>query len=90
MISEKVIQGKSNVLRYMLDLARSFCSYVRHGERGKLDRRAIASVNPRLFFHIIESFHLELGKHMDPKYPCGDEKRKKMFAEMSAGSLRVA
>lgn len=56
-VVRKTIDGNDNVFMYMLDLARSFCSYIKHGERGKKDRRAIASANPilRMFLHIIES-----------------------------------
>lgn len=41
---------KITLIKYkgMLDLTRSFCSYIKHGERGKVDRRAIASAIPIL------------------------------------------
>lgn len=90
-IQDKIIKGKEEVFKYMLDLSRSFCSHIKHGERGKMERRAIASANPilRMFLHIIESFHLELGKYLPGSTISigGDEKRRKMISEMSAGSM---
>jgi len=48
----------------MFSLARSFCSSLKHLERGKKARRAIASPSMflRMMLHIVEDFHLELGK----------------------------
>ncbi len=48
----------------MMDYARSFCSYIKHGERGRLKHRAIASASVinSMFTHITEEFHLKLGK----------------------------
>lgn len=50
------IRGKEECYKFMMDLSRSFCSYIKHGERGKLQRRAIASANMilRMFFMIVE------------------------------------
>lgn len=92
-VKDKIIKGKEDIFKYMIDLSRSFCSYIKHGERGKMDRRAIASANPilRMFLHIMESFHLELGKHL-PGLTISignDEKRRKMIAEMSGGSMGI-
>lgn len=60
------IQGEE-VKYHCLDLIRSFCSYIKHGERGHLNRRAIASPNVflRALFFIVENFHLKLGKQVD-------------------------
>lgn len=57
------IEGKENVQKKVLDLLRSFCSYMKHGERAKLNRRAIASANPllKMFPHLIEEVHLKFG-----------------------------
>nr|AJG39091.1 PB1 [Wuhan Mosquito Virus 3] len=58
-----VLEGEQ-VADHCQDLLRSFCSYIKHGERGHLQRRAIASPNVflRALFHIIEDLHLSLGK----------------------------
>lgn len=58
------VVGNSRTFKRMLDYARSFCSYINYGERGKLTRRAIASPNVvlRMHLHIIEEFHLKLSK----------------------------
>lgn len=37
-----IITGKKNVCKWFLDYLRSFCSYIKHGERNMKDRRAIA------------------------------------------------
>lgn len=43
---------------------REFCPYIKYEERGKLNKRAIVSVNIilRMLLQITEDFHLELGK----------------------------
>lgn len=63
---EVKIEGRHECFTYMLHIARSFCSYIKHDERAKLQRRAIASPNMimRMFLHIIEDFHLRLSKTM--------------------------
>lgn len=90
-IERTIIKGNEEVRTYMLDIAISFCSYIKHGERGKKDRRAIASANPilRMFLHIIESFHLQLGKGLPGSTISigGDEKRRKMISEMNSGTM---
>lgn len=60
------VTGDDECYRFIMDLARSFCSYIKHGERAKLNRRAIASANPilRMFLYAIEEFHLRLSKLM--------------------------
>jgi hypothetical protein len=66
-----------------MDLARSFCSYIKHGERGKLQRRAIASANMilRMFLFIVEDFHLKLSKLMPGStIGVGGEKKKKRIS----------
>nr|BEJ26072.1 polymerase basic 1 [Aedes orthomyxo-like virus 2] len=52
------------VYRKIMDAGRSFCSYLKHGERAHLDRRAIASTGifQRALFLVQEEFHLALGK----------------------------
>nr|AYR04798.1 polymerase PB1 [Longchuang virus] len=51
---------------FLLQIASEFCSYLKSKERSKLKRRAIASANPilRMFFELIERFHLDLGKEI--------------------------
>nr|QWC36498.1 PB1 [Bemisia tabaci Quaranja-like virus 3] len=49
---------------FLFDIATEFCSYLKTKERSKLKRRAICSANMilRMYFDIIENFHLELSK----------------------------
>lgn len=75
----------------MMDLARSFCSYIKHGERGKLKRRAIVSANTilRMFLFIIEDFHLRLSKRMAGSTIAigGEEKKQKITLSMQSAIL---
>lgn len=43
-----------------------FASYIKHKERGKKDRRAIASGTAflRMLLYVVEMFHLELAKQI--------------------------
>lgn len=52
---EVTIKGRKECSKYMFDLSRDFCLYIKHGERAKLNRPAIASPNmiKRMFFKII-------------------------------------
>lgn len=54
------------VYKHIMDLARSFTSYIKHGERAHLERRAIASTGIilRALFYVGEEFHLALGKRI--------------------------
>lgn len=74
-----------------MDLARSFCSYIKLGERGKLKRRAIASANIilRMFLFIIEDFHLRLSKRMAGSTIAigGEEKKQKITHSMQSAIL---
>ncbi|ASA47420.1 PB1 [Aedes alboannulatus orthomyxo-like virus] len=60
----KVKKQGEEVYRHLMDAGRSFCSYLKHGERAHLDRRAIAStgIPLRALFLVAEEFHLDLGK----------------------------
>nr|AQU42764.1 PB1 [Whidbey virus] len=60
----KVVWKGEQVYRKIMDMGRSFCSYIKHGERAHLDRRAIASTGifQRALFLVLEEFHLALGK----------------------------
>lgn len=60
------IIGEEKVRNYVFQLSTTFCGYIKHGERSKLERRAIASPNiiKRMFLKIIEDFHLLLGKRL--------------------------
>lgn len=73
---------KEDTQETLIHIATSFASYLKHKERGKKDRRAIASANMimRMFLHIIESFHLELGKVLDGSTISigGEEKKAKI------------
>nr|QPL15381.1 polymerase PB1 [Hymenopteran orthomyxo-related virus OKIAV174] len=81
-LSKKTLR-KEEVRPYMMDFSRSFASYLKHKERGKLNRRAIASANVvlRMFLYIIEEFHLELGKYIQGSTISvgGEEKKAKII-----------
>lgn len=74
-----------------MDLARSFCSYIKHGERGKLKRRAKASANIvlRMFLYIIEDFHLRLSERMAGSTIAigGEEKKQKITLSTQSAIL---
>ena len=88
---KKTITGKENVSKYMFDYSRSFCAYIKHGERGKKDRRAIASGNIviRFFLHLVEYFHLALAKQVEGNTISigGDEKKRKIQTELKTSFL---
>lgn len=85
-----VIKGRENCRIYMFNLAREFCSYIKHGERAKLKRRAIASPNmiKRMFFKIIEQFHLDLSKDLQGSTISigGVEKKRKIVTTLSSAT----
>lgn len=87
------VNGKDNVTNWLVDYTRSFCSYIKHGERGKKDRRAIASANIplRMLLYIIEAFHLELGKIIPGSTISigGEEKKMKINRELFATSSKM-
>lgn len=68
-----------------------FCSYLKHGERAKLDRPAIASANMILrgFLYAIEELHLQLSKRIPGSTigVGGEEKKKRITTSMQAESL---
>lgn len=75
---------------YMLDLMRSFCSYIKHAERAHLKRRAIASpsIPLRAMFLVVEDFHLKLGKLIPGSTISigGEEKKRKITSTMNSAS----
>lgn len=85
-----VIKGRDNCRTYMFNLASEFCSYIKHGERAKLKRRAIASPNmiKRMFFKIIEQFHLDLSKDLQGSTISigGEEKKRKIVTNLSSAT----
>nr|QRW42568.1 MAG: polymerase PB1 [Astopletus virus] len=81
-VRETTIPG-SEAQDHCIDLCRSFCSYIKHAERGHLTRRAIASPNVFLrgMFHVIEDFHLKLGEVIDGStISIGGERKKAKIA----------
>lgn len=83
--------GREKCFRLMMDLARSFCSYIKHGERAKLQRRAIASANIilRVFLYAIEEMHLSLSKEMfGSTIGVGaEEKKRRITTTMQSGLI---
>lgn len=70
--------------------ATSFCAYLKSKERGKLERRAIASANMvlRAHLHIVEKFHLLLSTKLPGSVigVGGEEKKNKILEVL--GSLK--
>nr|QPL15340.1 polymerase PB1 [Raphidiopteran orthomyxo-related virus OKIAV180] len=85
-------EGGKRVKRRLVQIGTRFASYIKHKERGKLDRRAIASANMvlRAFFLIIEEFHLSLGKSLPGSTISigGEEKKRKIISNLSNANLR--
>nr|UUT42600.1 MAG: polymerase PB1 [Orthomyxoviridae sp.] len=71
-----------------MERATSFCAYLKSKERGKLERRAIASANMILRAHlfIVEKFHLILSKPLEGSIiGCGgDEKKNKILLSLDS------
>lgn len=87
---KKTLKGEK-VRKRVMNWFRSFCSYIKHGERGKLERRAIASANPmlRMFLYWIEEFHLALSKLLPGSTISigGDEKKQKILSTLLTPSI---
>lgn len=87
-----IIKGKSECNKYLDDMARSFCSYIKHAERGKKDRRAIASASlpMRMHLKIIEEFHLRMSRELPGSTISigGEEKKKKITQELQLSNLK--
>lgn len=81
-LRKETITGNTNVRIHMFNLSREFCSYIKHGERAKLNRRAIASPNmiKRMFLKIVETVHLKLSKTLPGSTISigGEEKKNKI------------
>nr|QPZ88437.1 putative polymerase PB1 [Soybean thrips quaranja-like virus 3] len=92
-IKNITIRGIDNVNKWLDDYMRSFCSYIKHAERNRKDRRAIASGSPPLRLHLktVEDFSLELSKHIDGSTISigGEEKKKKIISELQNTDLDV-
>lgn len=91
-IKRNKISGKARCNKWLDDYARSFCSYIKHAERGKKDRRAIASGSMAMRAHlkVIEEFHLRLSKLVPGSTISigGEEKKKKIINELQMSSLK--
>nr|QMP82248.1 polymerase PB1 [Phasmatodean orthomyxo-related virus OKIAV172] len=89
--STKTIKGPEEVRKKMMDFSRSFASYIKHKERGKKDRRAIASAGMilRMFLYIIEEFHLLLGREIPGSTISigGEEKKAKIINNLNESVL---
>nr|AYP67573.1 PB1 [Old quarry swamp virus] len=89
---KKIKVEGADVSTRVLNFARSFCSYLKHKERGKKEGRAIASSNMilRMFLHLIEEFHLALGRELQGSTISigGEEKKAKITNVMNASHLR--
>lgn len=90
-MGSKKIVGIDNVRKEMQRVVCSFASYIKHKERGKKDRRAIASATMLLrpFLHITESFHLGLSKGLMgfTNSIGGEEKKAKITSNMEVTAL---
>nr|CAI5819418.1 unnamed protein product [Callosobruchus analis] len=72
---------------YLLKVASRFASYIKHKERGKLERRAIASANMimRMPLYITEFFNLAIGKKIPASsISIGGEDKRKITEALSA------
>lgn len=80
------ISGVEEVRKYIQKIVCGFASYIKHKERGKKDRRAIASATLLLrpFLHMIEAFHLELSQDLPGSTISigGEEKKAKITSNM--------
>lgn len=92
-LKKVTIKGVGNDRRKMFHYSGQFCGYIKHGERAKLERRAIASPNiiKRMFLLIIEDFHLKLGKALPGSTISigGEEKKLKIITDLDASKLRT-
>jgi hypothetical protein len=90
-LTERRTEGNDMVRKYILETTGKFASYMKHKERGKLERRATASANMglRMFLHIIKEFHLALGKEINGSTISrgGEEKKTKILNNFNAASL---
>nr|UYL95483.1 MAG: polymerase basic 1 protein [Tongren Ortho tick virus 1] len=86
-VVEKVLEGEE-AYQDTMERATSFCAYLKSKERGKLERRAIASANMVLRAHlfIVEKFHLLLSKPLEGSIiGCGgDEKKNKILLSLDS------
>jgi len=87
---EKVLEGEEK-WDFLMMTMREFCSYIKHGERGKLKRRAIASagMNMRMYLYLIEEFHLNLSKSLEGSTISigGEEKKNKITSTLNSAVL---
>lgn len=86
----KTLEGEEK-WDYLMYTMREFCSYIKHGERGKLKRRAIASagMNMRMYLYLIEDFHLKLSKSLEGSTISigGEEKKNKITSTLNSAIL---
>lgn len=87
----KVVIGNDKVRKTVVDWARSFASYIKHKERGRMSTRAIASPNMILrgFLAIIERAHLDLSKRVPSSTISqgGEEKKAKIIGCLNAAQI---
>lgn len=78
----------------MRHLVCRFASYIKHKERGKKDRRAIASGTPflRMLLYVVELFHLELSKQIPGSTISigGEEKKAKILNNLNNSTLATS
>lgn len=87
------IRGAENIERELIKIASRFASYIKHKERGKKDRRAIASPGMilRMYLYVIEEFHLELGKVLPGStISIGGERKKAKIIDQIHSTLQGA
>nr|DBA44339.1 TPA_asm: polymerase PB1 [Diachasmavirus orthomyxi] len=91
--TSKTIHQEEEIKDYLIDTYSKFESYLKTKERGKLEKRAIAS--PNMFFRallkIVEDMHLELGKKIPGSTISigGDEKKRKITMNLLETDLET-
>lgn len=82
--------GENKVFEHVVNYMRSFCSYIKHGERGKKDRRAIASANVilRMFLYLIEEVHLVFSEDLPGSVAAigGEAKKSKVILNLTTNT----
>lgn len=89
----KTTENNEETVQVMKQVVCRFASYIKHKERGKKDRRAIASGTPflRMLLYVVEMFHLELAKQIPGNTISigGEEKKAKILNNLNNNTLNT-